>query len=317
MLSLGQADDPEISRVTEMNRKKITDFNVKMPGGYSFSIFNSKLAMNCNAMLMARLTLSEIWIYPIKSLGGIRLSSTKVLPKGLQYDRRWMLIDEAGVFITQRVHASMAFFKLSLVDELIIIQYKEDSIQLSVNAPIATAPITATIWDDSVEVHEVHGEYSHWFSQRLGMNCRLVYFPEENQRLVDEKYSLESDQVSLADGYPFLIIGQSSLNDLNSRLNDPVPMNRFRPNFVFTGGAPFEEDGWKTFSIGQNRFAGVKPCARCVLTTVNQETAERGKEPLATLATFRSSNNKINFGQNLLAIDNYEIHEGDRIELES
>jgi len=264
---------------------------------------------------MATLTLSEIWIYPIKSLGGIRLSKSQVMPKGLLYDRRWMLIDEAGIFITQRAHSNMAFFKLSLAGEQFTVNFKGDYIHLPSGAPVSQVPITATIWDDTIEVHEVLGEYSRWFSQRLGMNCRLVYFPEENPRLVEEKYRIENDSVSLADGYPFLIIGQSSLDDLNARLENPVPMNRFRPNFVFTGGKPYEEDQWRNFTIGKNRFAGVKPCGRCALPTVNQETAERGAEPLATLNSYRRVDNKVYFGQNLLAIDGYEIHEGDKIEL--
>jgi uncharacterized protein len=266
---------------------------------------------------MALLILSEIWIYPIKSLGGIRLASAKVMPKGLRYDRRWMLIDEAGKFITQRIHSKMAFFKLSLSDNQFTVNYREDSIQFLANAPVSKNPVSATVWDDTVMVYEVLGKYSQWFSERLGINCRLVYFPEESQRLVDEKYRVENDQVSLADGYPFLIIGQRSLDDLNSRLGNPVPMNRFRPNFVFTGGQPFEEDTWRNFRIGGNRFSGVKPCSRCVLTTVNQETAEKGTEPLATLTTYRKMNNKIYFGQNLLAIDYNEIYEGDKIELEA
>jgi uncharacterized protein len=266
---------------------------------------------------MAPLTLSEIWIYPIKSLGGIRLRKSEVKPKGLLYDRRWMLIDDAGIFITQRAHSIMAFFKLSLAGDQFTVNFKGDYIHLPADAPLSQVPITATIWDDTIEVHEVLGEYSLWFSQRLGMNCRLVYFPEDNQRLVDEKYRLENNSVSLADGYPFLIIGQSSLDDLNARLENPVPMNRFRPNFVFTGGKPYEEDQWKNFTIGKNRFVGVKPCGRCGLPTVNQETGERGTEPLATLTTYRRMNNKVYFGQNLLAIDCYEIHEGDKIELGS
>jgi len=264
---------------------------------------------------MATLTLSEIWIYPIKSLGGIRLASASVMPKGLQYDRRWMLIDEAGMFITQRIHSRMAFFKLSFTDSQFAITFKDDAIYMPVNAPVSIHPVSALIWDDSVEVYEVLGEYSRWFSQRLGISCRLVYFPEKNQRFVDEKYRIYEDQVSLADGYPFLIIGQRSLDDLNSRLESPIPMNRFRPNFVFTGGEPYEEDNWRNFRIGKNRFAGVKPCSRCVLTTVNQETAERGTEPLATLSTYRKINSKIHFGQNLIATDYNEIYEGDKIEL--
>ncbi len=265
---------------------------------------------------MTKRTLSEIWIYPIKSLGGIRLPSAQVMPKGLRYDRRWMLIDEANVFLTQRIHSRMAFFKLSLSGDQFMINYKNDSINLSVNAPVSINPIDATLWDDVVKVYEVQGEYSQWFSQRLGINCRLVYFPEENLRPVDEKYSLVDDQVSLADGYPYLIVGQRSLDDLNSRLKNPILMNRFRPNFIFTGGTPYEEDNWHNFKIGKSLFAGAKPCSRCVLTTINQETAEKGAEPLATLTTYRKIDNKIFFGQNLLALEYYEIHEGDEINLE-
>jgi uncharacterized protein YcbX len=264
---------------------------------------------------MTGLRLSEIWIYPIKSLGGIRLSHARVMPKGLEHDRRWMLIDQQGNFITQRVHSKMALFKLSLSEKQIEIRFVNDSIYLPMNSPVSGLPIRATIWDDDVEVFEVMGEYSQWFSQRLGIDCRLVHFPEEQKRLVDEKYNRDHDQVSLADGYPFLIIGEQSLDHLNRRLAVPVPMNRFRPNFVFTGGKPFEEDQWRQFTIGKNRFVGVKPCSRCVLTTVNQLTGEKGTEPLATLATFRKQNNKIFFGQNLLAIDYDEVQEGDSIAL--
>lgn len=245
------------------------------------------------------------------------MTSSKVLPKGLLYDRRWMLIDESGTFITQRLHSKLAFFRLSLTGEEFAISFNKEQIHLRVDAPISTIPVSATIWDDTVEVFEVLGDYSEWFSLRLGVTCRLVYFPETNLRPVDEKYSIENDQVSLADGYPFLIVGQSSLDDLNMRLETPIPMNRFRPNFVFTGGKPYEEDNWRNFTIRESRFIGVKPCGRCLLITVNQETAKRGTEPLATLATYRKTNNKIHFGQNLLALTCHEIYEGDSIQLVS
>ena len=144
-------------------------------------------------------------------------------------------------------------------------------------------PTTVNIWDDTVSAFDVDGSYSQWFSELLESPCRLVYFPEENSRPVDPRYKVNHEQVSLADAYPFLIIGQSSLDDLNSRLTEPIPMNRFRPNFVFTGGEPFEEDTWRNFSIGSTRFVGVKMCARCQLPTVNQDTAEKGAEPIKTL----------------------------------
>jgi len=264
-------------------------------------------------MLPTELTLSEIWIYPIKSLGGIKLISTQVMPKGLKYDRRWMLIDENGMFMTQRTNAQMALFKLALEADHLVISYHQGSIKLSLNHSYSNLPVDVTIWDDHVIANEVSETYSNWFSERLGLKCRLVYFPETNPRPVDPRYKVNDEHVSLADAYPFLIIGQSSLDDLNKRLDTPLPMNRFRPNFVFTGGQPYEEDTWRNFTIGGNRYVGVKPCARCVLTTVNQDTAEKGVEPLKTLSTYRRVENKVLFGQNVVALDYGNITVGDKI----
>lgn len=259
------------------------------------------------------LKLSEIWIYPIKSLGGIRLPAAKVMEKGLEHDRRWMLIDANNAFLTQRTHHPMAQFKLSIEDNGFRIHHFAKSILLPFENELMPEPISSKIWDDTVTVLEVNAELSHWFSEQLGIDCRLVQFPETKPRLIDEDYRIGYAHVSLADGFPFLIIGQSSLNDLNQRLSEPMPMNRFRPNLVFTGGKPYEEDDWQNFLIGKNRFVGVKPCSRCVLTTIDQQTAAAGKEPLATLATYRKKDNKIYFGQNVIAIDYEEIFEGDEI----
>ncbi|MCX8491285.1 MAG: MOSC domain-containing protein [Cyclobacteriaceae bacterium] len=264
---------------------------------------------------MSGLRLSEIWIYPIKSMGGIRLNSAKVAGKGLEFDRRWMLIDENNMFITQRKILEMALFKLEMNPDSFTIRFNNESIQLPFNSVSSSDIIQATIWDDSVDTIEVDKGYSNWFSDKLKLKCKLVVFPEKNTRLVDPKYATNCDNVSLADGYPLLAIGQSSLDDLNQRLDAPVPMDRFRPNLVFTGGQPYEEDSWKEFTVGTNKFLGVKRCSRCVLTTIDQITGEQGKEPLATLATYRKQENKIYFGQNILSIDHNEIHKGDEIKL--
>lgn len=266
---------------------------------------------------MTALTLTEIWIYPIKSLGGIRLKEAKVLEKGLAYDRRWMLVDEEGKFLTQRVHPKMALFKLTMDNEHLTIVHsqKHKSHTISLRPSIRSEQKKVIIWDDKVEAFEISAETSTWFSEMLQIPCKLVHFPEENRRMVDVTYATNNENVSLADGYPFLIIGEASLADLNSKMEAPLPMNRFRPNFVFSGGKPFEEDRWKEFFIGTNRFLGVKPCSRCVLTTIDQETAEKGGEPLRTLATYRKWDNKIYFGQNLLAIDHTFVQEGDSITL--
>lgn len=266
---------------------------------------------------MRRLT--EIWIYPIKSLGGIRLERARVLEKGLEFDRRWMLVDETGKFLTQRVYPEMALLKLTITREQLLITHavKKITYSISLHPDVSTADQReVTIWSDTVRAIEVSDEASRWFSDALGMSCKLVYFPEENARAVDRRYAT-TEHVSLADGYPFLIIGEASLADLNGRMEAPLPMNRFRPNFVFSGGEAFEEDVWSDFSIGGNRFRGVKPCSRCVLTTVDQETAIKGSEPLRTLATYRKRDNNIYFGQNLLAIDHTFVTQGDLIHFPS
>lgn len=257
---------------------------------------------------------SGIWIYPVKSLGGIRMPSAKVLPKGLEHDRRWMLVDEQKKFITQRDYPAMALFRPEYSGNGFSIQYNADKILL----PFETTSneITANIWDDAVTVLEVSPEHSEWFSKKIGTNCKLVAFPESNQRNIDSKYAHNGEQVSLADGYPLLIIGQASLDDLNNRLEKPVSMDRFRPNLVFTGGEPYEEDNWKNFSIGNCRMAGIKPCGRCTITTVDQQTGQKGTEPLATLSAYRRQGNKVLFGQNLVPLSAGIISEGDIITME-
>lgn len=262
---------------------------------------------------MTKRILSEIWIYPVKSLGGIRLPSAFVMQKGLQLDRRWMLVDENGRFMTQRTTPKMALFALKSIGDSLWITHGDDAVLLPTNGSNPGKPVKAQIWNDTVDVLEEHEAFSLWFSERLGLPCRLVSFPEQNPRPVDPRYRLAAENVSLADGYPVLIIGQASLDDLNARLENPVPMNRFRPNLVFRGGEPYEEDGWKEFTVGNNRFKGVKPCDRCVLTTVDQATGVKGREPLLTLSRYRKQGDKINFGQNAIPIDYHQIHEGDEI----
>lgn len=259
--------------------------------------------------------ISEIWIYPIKSMGGISLETAQVKPKGFMLDRRWMLVDENNRFITQREINPMAFFKLSVSGDSLVVQHQLDRLEIPVNERVGNS-FNATIWDDTVQVVEVNAEKSKWFSEKLGMTCKLVAFPEENPRPVDPRYKVGNDHVGLADGYPYLIIGQSSLDDLNSRLAAPVPMNRFRPNLVFTGGTAYEEDSWQKFQVGTNQFVGVKPCARCVLTTVDQTTGVKGPEPLATLSRYRRNENKVLFGQNVIALDYEKVSVGDEIIVE-
>jgi uncharacterized protein YcbX len=265
---------------------------------------------------MPELKVSQLWIYPIKSLGGISLTSANVLPKGFQYDRRWMLVDENGRFLTQRVHPIMSLFKLTLDNNQLLIRYRDLLLSVSTTEKLSSNSLRVTIWDDVVSAYEVNSSYSKWFADILGFTCKLVFFPEQNERPVDPVYKVNDEHVSLADAYPFLIIGQASLDELNARLSEAVPINRFRPNLVFTGGDPYEEDSWTNFTIGTTNFVGVKRCARCVMTTVNQDTAEKGVEPLKTLSSYRKRENKIYFGQNLIALNGDTVNVGDVIHLQ-
>jgi uncharacterized protein len=266
---------------------------------------------------MGKLLLSDIFIYPIKSLGGIRLDAATVEERGLQYDRRWMLIDEAGVFMTQRKIAEMALLRVSLQEKGLEVTHLHKNLD-PLFVPYETRSVNSTlvtIWDDICFAYFVSREANRWFSEALGITCRLVYMPDTSIRLIDPDYAWHGEKTSFSDGYPFLLAGQSSLDDLNSRLEQPVPMNRFRPNFVISGAAPFAEDAWKTIRIGSVLFYAPKPCGRCIVTTTDQDTTMRSAEPLRTLQTFRQKGNKVLFGQNLIGLSTGSVRVGDAIQV--
>lgn len=266
------------------------------------------------------LILSEIFIYPVKSLSGIRLSEALVEERGLRHDRRWLIIDDNNFFVTQRQHPPMALIDVSLGSEGLFLRHRTyDLGELVVPfLPQTLNIVNVTVWDDQIEAVIVSDSVNEWLSQALGFSVRLVYLPETSPRLADRRYSPLDINVSFADGYPFLLVGQSSLDDLNVRLPQPISMLRFRPNLVFEGGLAYDEDQWYEFSIGRLSFYGVKPCARCVLTTVDPEKGEMaGKEPLRTLSTYRKQNNKIFFGQNVVTAQTGIIRVGDEIIISS
>jgi len=249
--------------------------------------------------------LSEIFVYPIKSASGVYLQEAKVGEKGLELDRRWMLVDQKGKFISQRTHPELSLVSVNIENEGLVVKHKYENydklfVPLDIDEEYTR---DVDIWNDKCAAILVSDAADCWFSKILGIQCQLVYMPDNSIRFVDPKYSLGDKTVGFADGFPFLLIGQSSLDDLNSRLENRISINRFRPNLVFTGGEPFIEDTWKEFKIGAVTFFPVKPCARCTVPTVNQEIGKRGNEPLATLSSYRVENNKIFFGQNL-------VHEG-------
>jgi uncharacterized protein YcbX len=258
-------------------------------------------------------TIQDIFIYPIKSLGGVRFEEAWVEEKGFQYDRRWMLVKEDGTFITQREFPDLALLKIAMAHDSILVYHNKDRSQ-QIRIPfeqMLDEKIEVKVWDDHITAVKVGVEYDLWFSEKLGFKVFLVKMAESTLRKVDPKYAKNSETVSFADGMPYLIIGQSSLDELNSRLNNPVSMNRFRPNIVFSGGRPFGEDQMNSIRIGELDFSLIKPCARCMLTTIDQATAEKGKEPLKTLASYRTFGNRVLFGQNMVAMSKGKIKVGD------
>jgi uncharacterized protein YcbX len=265
--------------------------------------------------------LSEINIYPIKSLGGSSLKTSKVEERGLQFDRRWLLIDEKNNFLTQRDFPKMATVNVEVLKNGLGLSENGNEMIVSFK-PNINETASVKIWSSRCRAKVYEKETNDWFSNVLQTECKLVVMPEETRRKVNYFYAVhKEDTVSFADAYPFLLIGESSLEDLNSRLENPVPMNRFRPNLVVSGADAFVEDNWKQIKIGDVIFHIVKSCARCVITTIDQQSGEKQSgEPLKTLASYRipkrSIKKKILFGQYLIAENvGTTLKVGDKIEV--
>ena len=258
------------------------------------------------------ITLSELSIYPVKSCGQISLTEASLSPFGLHMDRRWMLIDEQGVMLTQRKFARMC-----------LVQSHLNNNKLQVNAPgmnqltiqATDNLVEATVWEDNCQAYDCGDEAANWFSEFLDTPARLVYFPDSEIRQVDLTYAQQGDTTAFSDGFPYLLISQASLDDLNKRLDSPVEMKRFRPNLVVSGNEAFAEDQWKRIRIGSIDFRIVKPCSRCVIPSINPSTAEKSAEPVKTLASYRMRDNKIFFGQNVIAEGTGRVEVGMPVEI--
>ena len=266
---------------------------------------------------MSKLLVSGLFIYPVKSLGGISLTESYIGNRGLMYDRRWMLIDDNHKFITQRANHRLALLQTELGDNQLKISSKNDRTRF-IDVPLNPAPverINVNVWDDICEAEVASKEINIWLSHTLEMSCRLVYMPEDSLRKVDKVYAKNNEITAFSDGYPIMLIGEASLDDLNNRLAQPVPMNRFRPNIIFKGGYPYQEDNLHKFSINNLSFLGVKLCGRCVITTINQNDGISSDEPLRTLSTYRKKENKVLFGQNVLPVNYGIVRIGDEIHI--
>ena len=249
---------------------------------------------------MTHYTLSAITLYPVKSLAGISVNRWPVTKTGLQYDRKWMLIDQDRQFLSQRKLPQMALIKTALTDSHLILSAPGmESLEL-VLAPTDGEIIDSTIWHDQCDARRVSAEADQWLSHFLKQDCRLVYQPDEMIRPVDPDYGRDTDNVAFSDGFPFLIISENSLLSLNRDMELNLPMTRFRPNLVISGCPAYAEDSWREISIGGIDFRLPKPCSRCSVPNIDPNTAQSGKEPLTTLSRVRKWQNKVYFGQNAL-----------------
>lgn len=243
------------------------------------------------------------------------MPSVNITDRGFEYDRRWMLIDANNHFLTQREFAEMALLQVKIINEGLKVFHQKDENNFIIIPfkPVKIERVATDIWGVACEPFLVSDEADKWFSSVLNTSCRLVYMDDATQVKIDERYNIDNKLTNFSDGFPILMISEASLEDLNSRATEALLMNRFRPNLVISNANAFEEDSMKEFVINGITFYGAKPSARCVITTINQSTAAKGKEPLKTLATYRSMNNKIYFGENVIAGGIGKINVGDEI----
>ncbi|MFK8330121.1 MOSC domain-containing protein [Pseudomonas sp. BJa5] len=249
--------------------------------------------------------LSALYRYPLKSARAQALETSCVGLLGLSGDRRWMLVErDNGRFLTQRAYPQMSQLSALYREDGSLVLGASGRKSLTVPVPDADSNLRGvTIWRDSFRVPDAGDEAAQWLSEFIGKAVRLVHVPEQRTRFLPSGYGHNSDRVAFADGFPLLLIGQSSLDDLVHKVGRPLEMLRFRPNLVVEGAKPFAEDGWKRIRIGALELRVIKPCERCILTTIDPQTGIRSedREPLTTLKTYRQKEGDVLFGQNLVA----------------
>lgn len=244
--------------------------------------------------------LSQIYVYPVKSLAGFRVEQWPVDKTGLRYDRKWMLVDVEGQFLSQRRLPKMALIKTRIADNRLCLDAPG---QTGIALPLQSDDgddVAVEIWKDRCVAKTTSPRADEWLSRFLDHPCRLVYHPDDRIRKVDPDYAADSDQTAFSDGFPFLIVSEASLQALNQAMNLDLDMVRFRPNLVVADCESYAEDRWRQISINEISFRLPKPCSRCSVPTIDPETAQTGKEPLTTLSRLRLWQNKVYFGQNAL-----------------
>ena len=244
------------------------------------------------------LTVSQLYVHPVKSLAGFQLSQVKLTGKGPEYDRRWMVVNGTGKFVTQRQYPKMCLIGTSIDDG--VLSLSDPSGDLCRVRPAQGGIRQVQVWHDLVAAHDCGDEVAHWLSNFLGVSVRLVYMPERSTRLVDQEYALNNEAVSFADGFPLLLVSQSSLDLLNQKLDLTVSMERFRPNVVISGCEAHAEDDWQKVEIAGNTLSLPKPCSRCVIPSIDPLTGLKQDQVIKVLSGYRRRAGKIYFGQNAL-----------------
>lgn len=258
--------------------------------------------------------LEDIRVYPIKSCGGISLESANLEARGLEHDRRFMLVDANDRFVTLRSEPTLPFVALAIEGDRYRVTFPDGRSLTIAASDEGTERRRVVVWDDSVEA-TVLAEASDAFSEFLGATVRLVHLPDDVIRPVNPKRAREGDQVSFADAYPLLLMSRASVEDLSSRVGRTMDMRRFRPNLVFGGGEPYVEDFFAEVAIGSLTFRGPKACSRCVATTIDPDDGTKSVEPLRTLARYRRANGEVFLGMNLIHDSTGRIAIGDRIDV--
>jgi len=261
--------------------------------------------------------LSSLYRFPLKSAAGESLQRCASDSLGLLGDRRWMVVAAGtGRFLTQRILPRMALLQAHWQGDTALKLAAPGMPELLVRVPDDKTMRCVQVWSANPVVPDAGETAAAWLSDFLGQACRLVYLPEDDGIQVDLDYARLGERTAFSDGFPFLLIGQASLDDLARRVGRPLEMLRFRPNLVVSGAEPYAEDGWKRIRIGQLTFRVVKPCSRCVIPTLDPATGERApdREPLNTLLSYRKGPGGVFFGQNLIAEGRGELEVGMPVE---
>lgn len=266
---------------------------------------------------MPEMVLKSIRIYPVKACGGIEVAQAQMEERGFQYDRRWMVTSLDGAhYFDQTEHPRLATVLPQIHEDGLLLQAPGMS---PLRVPFHVEPaasLRVRISRSIVEAIPAGAETDEWFQDFLHTPCRLVFMPETTRRAVNPDYAIHDDLVSFASGYPYHVINEASVAELNRRLATPAPPDRFRPNLVISGAPAYAEDTWQTIRINQLVFHLVKPCDRCVITTVDQTTGEKtGTEPLRTIARYRTVAQKALFGYYMLAEELGVVRVGDHVQV--